>query len=118
MALKKVFSSRELTRWGFLLVALAIFFIGPRFVESPHADAIEDTVDEIRISKNLARVKMIAIAQLKKDAQFAKENANPIDIGGRKMPAVYWLALAVLAIGFLLPLAMKYLEAKKAPPGA
>lgn len=111
MSQRKLFSGRELTRWGFLAIALAVFFVGPRFVQSDIAEDIDDTLSYIQAHKikNAAPI----VRQLKECKQFAKENTNSIAIASIKMSSVNWLALLIIVLGLGAPLIMKYFENKK-----
>ena len=116
MAKSKLFSTRELTRWAFLALAVAIFFIGPRLIVSVEADDIQDVIDEVKIAKMAPHIRGVVLDRLKKDKKFVQENEGAFSIFSVKTSSVNWLAFFVLAAGFLLPLGMKYIESKK-PPG-
>lgn len=108
---KKSYRS-DVIRFAFLGVALAVFFVGPRFVQSDIAEDIDDTLSYIQTHKikNAAPI----IRQLKECKQFAKENTSSIAIASIKMSSVNWLALLIIVLGLGAPLIMKYFENKKA----
>lgn len=119
MARKKPYG-REYIRFGFLAIALVVFFVGPGFVETSDTADIRDTIAVVKKAKMPKDVKAQVLGQLEKNLKFAKENANSVGTAMLKMPAVYWLALIIIALGLGGPLIMKYLEirAQKANGGA
>lgn len=98
----------------FLFIALAIFFVGPRLIETNDTRDIDDTIQYVSKSKVSKVFKDTVIAQLHSDKKFAQQNGNPVSILGVTLPAVYWLAVLVVVLGWGIPLIMKYLDNKKA----
>ncbi len=113
MAQKKSYRSNVIG-FAFLGIALLIFFIGPRLIETNDTRDIDSTIEYVQKAKAPKAFKETVIAQLISDKKFAQQNGNPIAFGGVTLPAVYWLALLVIVLGFGIPLIMKYLENKKA----
>lgn len=105
---------REWIRFAFLFIAIAVFFIGPQFVESDGSKDIEATIEYVKKAKVSREFKNTVVAQLERDLKFAKENASSIGFAALQMPAVYWLSLLIIVAGLLGPLVMKYLEVKAA----
>lgn len=109
--MKKSYRS-DVIRFAFLGVALAVFFVGPRFVQSDIAEDIDDTLAYIHAQKIKSAAPIIR--QLKECKEFARENASNISIASVKMSSVNWLALLIIVLGLGAPLIMKYFENKKA----
>lgn len=104
----------DIIRFVFLGIALAVFFAGPRFVQSDIAEDVDETLSHVKEYKIPAHVSKPIIRQLKECKEFAKENASNISIMSVKMSSVNWLALLILILGLGAPLIMKYFENKKA----
>lgn len=110
---KKSYRS-DFIRWGSIGLGILVFFVGPRFVVSYRADDIQETIEYVKKSKINKQVMAEVVYQLDKCKNFARQNADPVTIASVKLPAVYWLAFLIIAIGNLIPLVMKYFENKKA----
>jgi len=98
----------------FLFIALTIFFVGPRLVETNDTRDIDSTIDYVQKSKCSKEFKRVVTEQLQSDKKFAQQNGNPVTIIGITLPAVYWLAVLVVVLGWGIPVIMKYLDNKKA----
>lgn len=115
MAHKKSYRS-NIIGFAFLGIALLIFFVGPKFIETNNTRDIDSTLDYVHKAKAPKAFKDVVIAQLTSDRVFAQQNGNPVEFGGVKLPAVYWLSLLVIVLGFGIPLVMKYFENKRVKP--
>lgn len=114
MAQKRSYRS-DIIRFAFLFIALAVFFAGPKFMETDSTSGIDDTIESVKKSKHISKeLRMEVLEQLVKDKKFAQQNANLVSVATVKLPAVYWLALLIIILGLGAPLIMKYFENKKA----
>lgn len=103
----------DVIRFGSLAIALLVFFAGPHLIESDTAEDIDETISYVKASKIPVHVKGVVLSQLVRDKKFAQQNASAVSIATVKLPAVYWLSLLILLIGFGGPLILKYFENKK-----
>lgn len=108
----------ELIRFTMLGLALAVFFIGPRFIQSDVADDVADTLHDLKEHKLPARVIAPVVRQLNECAEFGKEHSGSVAVMGVKMSAVNWLALLILISGLFTPIILKYIDSKKKPGDA
>lgn len=91
-----------------LLIALSVFFIGPRLVETDDTRDIDSTVRFVKSAKLPPKVSAPIIAQLESDKRYAKQNSNMVEFLGVKLSAVNWLALIIIAVGFAGPFLLKW----------
>ena len=103
----------DIIRWTFLGVALAVFFIGPRYVSSDIVSEIDDTLEFVQKSKMPTKWAGPVVYQLQADKRFAQENANSITIGTNKVSAVYFLAFVILVLGVFGPFLLKVYQNRK-----
>lgn len=113
MATKRSYRD-DIIRWTFLAVALAVFFIGPRYVSSDIVAEIDDTISFVKSSKMPAKWAAPVLLQLQADKRFAQENANSISIGTNKLSAVYFLSFVILVLGVFGPFLLKVYQNRKA----
>lgn len=105
----------DIIRWGSIALGILVFFAGPHFVTSAQASDIDYTIEQVKKAKVMtANLRKDIIEQLDTDKKFIKQNSDPVTIASVKLPAVYWLAFLIIAIGNLIPLVMKYFENKRA----
>lgn len=90
-----------------LVLALTVFFVGPRFIESEDTRDIDSAVRLVKASNISKQIAAPIIAQLESDKRYIQQNSNIIDFGV-KMSAVNWLAFIIIAVGFAGPFLLKW----------
>ena len=103
----------DIIRFTFLLTALGVFFVGPRYVTTDQTADIDDTIVFIQKSKMPSKWAGPVLAQLAQDKKFAQENADKVSIASVNLPIVYWLAVIILILGVFGPFLLKVYQNKK-----
>ncbi len=117
MSVKKSYRS-NIIAFVTLGVAVAVFFVGPYFVQSGDADDIAKLITKVNKEKKIPKeIKADILEQLKIDMKFTKQHKDDIALwtNGPKLPVVSWFAFLIILIGWCVPLVIKYYENKNLP---
>lgn len=104
----------DLIRGLALIIALAVFFIGPRFIETDDTRDIDATIRFVKSHRLPRQIAGPIIAQLEADKKYTQQNSNMTEFLSVKLSAVNWFALIILAVGFAGPFLLKWKHNKGA----